>query len=62
MSSLCETCDKEIFFKCPWVMRGRAVSGWDAKLVKCKDGGYTYKVIECPGYQSEQTEKARCGI
>ena len=62
MSSLCETCDKEIFFKCPWVMCGVPVRGWVAKRVRTKEDGHTYKVFECPKYKSESSNKARCRI
>lgn len=62
MSSLCETCDKEKFFKCPWVMCGVPVKEWAAKKIRCKEGGHTYKVLECPGYVPEQSNKLRCRI
>lgn len=62
MSSLCETCDKEMFFKCPWVMCQVPILGWVARKVRCKEGGNTYKVFECPKYKPESSNKARCRI
>ena len=63
MSSLCETCDREVFFKCPWVMKGREVPGWEAKFIKTKKGQFdTYKVISCPNYIKEKEKTRHCKI
>ena len=63
MSSLCETCDREVFFKCPWVMKGKAVTGWNAKFIKNKRGQfYTFQVISCPDYIKERERIRNCKI
>lgn len=56
MASLCETCDREVFFKCRWVMDGYPVANWNAQFIKSRKRGQldTFMVISCPNYLKEK--------
>ena len=53
---LCWTCQKATGY-CSWSSILKPVKGWDAKMVKRKDGGFTYRIKSCPEYLADDYTK-----
>ena len=52
-TQLCWTCQRATGY-CDWSANLKPIKGWDAKLVKCKDGGHTYRIKACPLYLPDE--------
>lgn len=52
-TQLCWACQKATGF-CSWSASLTPIKGWDAKLVKYKDGGHTYRIKSCPQYVPDE--------
>ena len=55
-SQLCWTCQRATGY-CSWSASLKPIKGWDAKLVKFKEGGYTYKIKDCPLYLPDEIKR-----